>query len=54
MEAAISLKKSGTHPKDKVMLLRAPGEKVMFLRASSVVRGGPDPPQGRRERLLSL
>ena len=42
--AAISLDKSGAHPK----------EKVMFLRASSLVRGGPDPPQGRRERPLLL
>ena len=43
-EAAISLDKIRAHPK----------EKVMFLRAFSLVRGGPDPPQGRRERLLSL
>ena len=38
------LDKSGSHPK----------EKVMFLRASSRVRGRPDPPQGRRERPLLL
>ena len=40
--AASSLDTNRAHPK----------EELMFLRASSLVRGGPDPPWGRRERPL--